>query len=1545
MHLEGVLIKDQQKDTLLSAGSITVNINDWFFLKDRIELQYAGLKDVNIHLKRTGPVWNYQFLADYFGGGGSKKSGKPIQFDLKKIVLENIHLLQEDQWRGEDQEMALGHLVIVADVFDLSKKTIALQKLKFEKPFFSITNYEGNRPDSLRPKDVNVKIKNDTAHLRWNPDHWSIRIEELAIEDGRFRTILKGEPPTDAYFDGSNIDFASINGQFKGLRLSNDSIIAEARLSTKERSGLQVDQLNAHVVFHPEAMEFSQLDLRTPKSRLHDYFAMRFATFDDLSSFISKVTMEGNFDEAVIHSDDIAYFAPVLSTWKKSISVRGRVRGTLEDLSAKNLVIQAGNNTYLNGNINLSGLPDINKTYIDFDANDFRTTYADASSIIPALKGITSPRLDRLQYVRFKGNFAGFINDFVTFGSIETALGTLVSDLNMKFRPNGLVSYGGTLGTPDFDLGSFLDVKEIGKISFKGKIDGSGLDGKTLAANLDGNIARFTANGYTYENLEIKGRLAKRKFNGEFFSKDPNLDAYLNGLVDFSGKVPRFDLEADINKADLKRINLTNENIEFAGKFFFDFEGNDIDNFLGSARVADADLLHDGLRIPFDSLVLESKVLDNNKVITLMSNEFDAALVGEFSIAELPDAFNNFLNKYYPSYIRPSKKLPENENFSFVITTKNVQDYLQLFNDDLKGFNYSTITGRINNRENLLDINAEIPQFTYGNTAFYDLKLKGTGDLTRLTLQTDIADVYINDSLHFPGTAISINSANDTSDVSISTSANQTLNSANIAGKVITRTNGVSILFKKSDFDINGKNWTIQENGELVLSRDLVSAEGVKIFNGQQEIRITSVPSDISNTNDIKVELQKVNIGDFSPYFVKSNRLEGLLTGTVDIIDPFGKLQVDIGADAEEFRLDDDSIGRVKLAGNYNARTGKVNFTSISENKDYPFNLKGTYVIADSSREDELDIGVKLENTRIDLLERYLNTIFTEMNGFATGNLRIVGPPKRLKYLGDIDLRDGRIKVGFTNVVYKIPSAKFRFAEDRIDFGSFNIQDTLGNTGVLNRGILRHQSFDQMDFDFEMNTGKLLALNTNNQTTDPFYGKVIARASLKLTGPLEDMVMSVRGQAADSSSFFIRAGGGRESGEADFIVWKTYGTEMQQQESTRGSKLTMLMDITATNLVNMNVIIDEINNDVMTAVGHGNLKIKASTAGELEMTGQVNIDQGNYNFNFQSLLRKPFTLSGEAGSYLRWNGDPYNADMKVTAEYKADNVKFSDLGDQSLLQTGGDVEYIKKFRGQVKVIAHLTGQLMKPDIKFELEMPENSPLRNDPLITNLLQRIENDPNELNKQVAFLIILNSFGPLSTSSQAGLGGQAWEGLVSSSISGFISNQLDKEFSKIMRKVFNDESLKVNFNAQLYNGAYLLNNGGTANSFNIDRTSLNFSLAKSMFRERLTFTFGSAFDFGLTQAQARATNNLQFLPDITAEWKLRPDGKLLLTFFYRDSYNVQSASGKQNRSGAGISYRRDFERISDLFRKEKRKKKNKALEPPQDIIAPATTKRERN
>jgi len=66
MDLEGTLVRDHKKDTLLYAGSLKIRITDWFVFKDQADLKYVGLEDAVIYTNRTDSNWNYQFLVDYF---------------------------------------------------------------------------------------------------------------------------------------------------------------------------------------------------------------------------------------------------------------------------------------------------------------------------------------------------------------------------------------------------------------------------------------------------------------------------------------------------------------------------------------------------------------------------------------------------------------------------------------------------------------------------------------------------------------------------------------------------------------------------------------------------------------------------------------------------------------------------------------------------------------------------------------------------------------------------------------------------------------------------------------------------------------------------------------------------------------------------------------------------------------------------------------------------------------------------------------------------------------------------------------------------------------------------------------------------------------------------------------------------------------------------------------------------------------------------------------------------------------------------------------
>jgi hypothetical protein len=82
----------------------------------------------------------------------------------------------------------------------------------------------------------------------------------------------------------------------------------------------------------------------------------------------------------------------------------------------------------------------------------------------------------------------------------------------------------------------------------------------------------------------------------------------------------------------------------------------------------------------------------------------------------------------------------------------------------------------------------------------------------------------------------------------------------------------------------------------------------------------------------------------------------------------------------------------------------------------------------------------------------------------------------------------------------------------------------------------------------------------------------------------------------------------------------------------------------------------------------------------------------------------------------------------------------------------------------------------------------------------------------------------------------------------------------------------------------------------------------------------------------AQQQQAAAFEFLPDISAAYKITPDGRVSLTLFYRDSYNyLGTGNHTLNSSGSSLSYHRDFDRIDELFKKKKKKTPKPPPPPP--------------
>ena len=190
MNLEGVLIEDQKNDTLISAGTMQVRVTDWFFFKDQVVLHYIEMGDAVVHINRVDSVWNFQYLIDYFSGGGSSaRKKKSVELDFKKIKLNNVSFVKKDEWRGEDMQLQLTTMDLDADEINFNTKNIEINTLDFTDPVFMIKNYAGKRPKKIKvitDEDVSDEEKIDTM-LKWNADGWALHIDKLKINNGNFK--------------------------------------------------------------------------------------------------------------------------------------------------------------------------------------------------------------------------------------------------------------------------------------------------------------------------------------------------------------------------------------------------------------------------------------------------------------------------------------------------------------------------------------------------------------------------------------------------------------------------------------------------------------------------------------------------------------------------------------------------------------------------------------------------------------------------------------------------------------------------------------------------------------------------------------------------------------------------------------------------------------------------------------------------------------------------------------------------------------------------------------------------------------------------------------------------------------------------------------------------------------------------------------------------------------------------------------------------------------------------------------------------------------
>jgi hypothetical protein len=738
---------------------------------------------------------------------------------------------------------------------------------------------------------------------------------------------------------------------------------------------------------------------------------------------------------------------------------------------------------------------------------------------------------------------------------------------------------------------------------------------------------------------------------------------------------------------------------------------------------------------------------------------------------------------------------------------------------------------------------------------------------------------------------------NDVSVIHLKTSAGKTLNDADLNASIQTLADGVKVHFFPSSFIINDKKWELEKDGELTVRKKYLDANEIKFVHDKQQIVISTELDEVTDDTHIVAKLQQVDIGDFMPFVLKKPMLKGFATGTATVIDPFGKFGIDFKGSVDSFSQDNHYVGKVNIDATANTVTGDIKYKVDANEGDFVFNSDGRINYKDSS-ENQMDLNLYAGRLNLNILEPYLGTIFSKMNGIAHSNLKLYGGPEHRYLTGQATIDSGSLTIAYTQCKYLFNNETVTFNKDEIDLGMMKLKDTLNNEGSVG-GKMYHNFFRDFRFDnIRFETPKILLLNTTRRDNKDFYGKVIGNAVMTLNGPITNMVMDINGQPSifDSSHIYLPTGStGKESNAIDYIDFIQFGSLMEDSLKTiESTNIVVNMRLTANPACKIDVILDEETGDIIKGQGNGVLNIRVGNKEPISIRGRYDITEGEYTFNFQTWFKRPFTLN--RGS-ITWNGDPVQAIIDIEAEYLAERVDVSSLKPISINSTS-----TVRQPEDIFIISHLTGNLAKPEIDFEFRLPERSNLKGDPFIVKKLEDYRNDKNEMNKQVASLLLFNTF---ITSGQNFISGENILSQATTTVGGVVSSWLTNIFNKELSKATNGII-----------STYI----DISPTVNLQLSQLQANVKaglKILLSKRIYFLIGGNLDYNNPYTQLNKKGLLT--PDITIEWLLNNDGSLRVVGFNRTSVDI--TTGQRNRSGIQLSYRKDFNKLSDLFKSRKK------------------------
>lgn len=1434
----------------------------------------------------------------------SNKIGSNVHIGKLEIGLFNRLILKDITINDKNCQTLLQAKLMTAkiELRSLFRKQLSLRTISVLDANINLYKSKKDEPANFQFLIDAFSNKKSTSDSKLN-----LRINSLILRRINIAYNEAFHEETSGKINPHHLHASNLNANISLKEITPDSLRLNIRsLSFQEKSGFELQnmRLRMHANRHHAIIEDFEIALPHSVFQLNGITA-NYNAQKQWGEIINTLQVYGKISKAQIATNDLRPIVNIPSKFDIQAGISSYFSITPKQITLNNLQIHeqnkhlqlAANATLLRTNGKASGLK------VQIEALNIHQQFT------KKIAECFDKKAQFIQNIERIGNIA--INGYGTYyfngdASGEINLNTQQGLIHLKGDMNNSqlqTSFKITNANPA-DVLSKPQLPQL--ITASGTLNGIINNKKLSQGNWTVNFDKILWNNYAYSNIKSEGNYRSDNIDAAITSNDANALAQAQINVLLNGKkikaIKSNFAAQSINPAALN-IKTPYHNATFKGTIntHLCFTENIP---TGSIALQDFSMTN-APNGNFKIDKLSAELTESNKNdghLKLRGDFIDADIHGPKNIKRLTNGITAIINRNLPGLIKKqNEKVLDSDEWKVKIDVTNTEVLQKMLNLNLHFTNGLYIQGIINATDNGrtsltaytdgININNNI----WGRSSIY---INGHDNKYNCLIQTNkevkgknmklVANLESKDSLLHTHIFWKSKQADQFTGTFYSSTrfihSPQTVNFA--------------MNIHPTKFTLEGAEWDIA-SGNISLIQKEVAIKELKIARENQMLAVNGKLSSQHN-DSITAHLENIDIQNVLDLVnFDAVAFGGRATGKAILTQSTDSPELHAQLHIPDFTFNNGPMGVTDIEGFWSKKENKIlldaNMQLVPET-NLGTKVKGYVSLAQKG----LELNIQANRTNLKFLRRYMDGIFTDFNGDATGHVKLYGPFKKLDFEGELKA-DASARILATGVKYNVSNGTVKLSSGEFALKDFNISDRNKGTGKAN-GYLRHTHLKNLTYAFNVSAQNLLCYDMPKSHDMPFYstttgsgnislqgrpGYFSADIALQPTAPTKFVYTLGTPEATSTSDNMIRFRNG-EACQANFSEHTSGNSnepEQPENESTTDIVLNFLVD--ANPSAEVKIITDPRSGDAITAYGEGPIRATFHNKGNFEMYGTYRLTRGTYKLSIQDVIKKDLNL--QAGSTITFNGPPLLADLGLKAIYTVNGASLSDLN----YGAGFSQKSVK-----VDCILNIGGKAKAPQVNFDLDL-HNISEDEKQMVRQLIATDE----DMNRQVIYLLGIGKFYTANTTSDGQINSQQQS---TAAMRSFLSTTLTSQLNNAISSALGSQS-HWSFGTNVATGTYGWND-----------IEVDGLLQGRLFNDRLLING----NFGYRDKPTYTSN---FVGDFDIKYLLTPKGSISLKAYSEttDRYFTKSSLTTQ---GVGISLQREFNNLRDLFNFKKNRKKNK-------------------